>query len=113
MVTPYANALSLIFISLFPFCVLVQGSREGERAEQHNAGIDKHNPVHGPGLPFDVAPQAEAAGARESGRARGLGAGRQHGRVRVPAPVPEPTLELFDAQLSARQESLRENRRSG
>lgn len=92
-------------------CFLPQGHRQGWRTEQHFPHQHWDN-VHGSSDSFHTAPQAASSGAGQSWCAGCPGQGCQHGHCRVPASVPQSSLELLDTQFPAWQKSLWQNRRS-
>jgi hypothetical protein len=96
--------LTVLRVFFFSF----QGYRKSWRTEQHITASAEHD-VHGSRHSCNAAAKTTATGSRESRRAGGYCQRRQHGHIRVSAPVPESTVELFDAKFPARQEPVRQN----
>lgn len=86
-----------------------QGNCQGGRTEQHFSAGERDD-LHGPGDPRHPEAEAASVGTGEPGSAGGHCQGCQHGHQRVPASVPESTVELLDEEFPPREESVREDR---
>jgi hypothetical protein len=91
-----------------------QGHSESGRAEQHLTDDDTDAHVHGSRIPVDTSTKTAKISARKSRSAGGNCKGRKYGHLRMSTSIPQPTMELLDAQFPiAWQKSLRQNRWSG
>ena len=107
--SPSTFSISLLTPSRYRLCL--QGHSEVGGAQQSVPAVAGDDGVRRRVAARDVAEETAEAGAGEPRGPAGGGEGGQPGHPRVPAPVPEPQVELFDEELRQGQEPVRENRR--